>query len=451
MLFKRRDFTVLLSLAVPIVMAGLVESSNGFISVIFLGHLSKEDLAAGALVSWFFATMMIILWGVFVGVSTLIARHQGAKDHTGIALITRDALWLSVLLVLPVSVMIWNLSPIFQWFGESATLVNQAIPYMHALSWSILPDFSGLVLIQLMIGLGRVRANLVFSMIWVPLNVLCNYIFIFGKWGFPEMDIAGLGWGTTVSYWITTLGLMVYMLFDQNYNRYIWALKTWTKPIFMWEIIKVGLPMGLMWFFEVGAFFAIALLMGYISVSALAANQITLQFISLFTSVVFSIAQAITVKMGNHLGSNNTAAASRCFWAGLTLSVIFVLLVACCEWLFPHFLITLDVSGKESHSEGMIAFAVSFLAVSAGFQILEGVRISLFGALRAHKDTHFALISTILSFWCVGIPLGYYLHFSVGASGYWWGMIVSVIPNIFLLSWRYSRVLKKQGQALLVN
>lgn len=439
----RRDYKILLALAIPLVLTGLVESSLGFSSTFFLAQLGPADMAAGSLVAWFFATLMVVLWGCYMGISTLISRYDGAKDHTSIALVIRDSLWLSALLVIPVGIIIWNLSPVLQLFGQKAELVNRAVPYMHALAWSVLPDFAGLALMQLMVGLGHMRSNLVYSLLWVPLNMFFNYALIFGKFGFPALGIAGLGWGTTAAYWVASIGLMVYMILRPHYKRYFWALKTFTAPKYMWELIKVGLPMGLMWFVEVGFFFNLQLFMGNISIDALAANQVVIQFMGVFVSVVFSLAQAITVRMGNKLGAGRPKVAHRAAIAGITITFGFVFLVSCVEWFAPHWLIDIDFFSSQSRNPQIVQYAVQFFAVITVFQLLEAIRISLFGALRAHKDTRFTFITSLISFWIVAIPLGYGLSKVLGPVGFWWGAAFSGLVSNALLIWRYRNISRR--------
>lgn len=447
MLLRRNDFKILLVLALPLLFSGMVESSIGFISGIFLAKLSPLAFGAGSMSAWFFATLMVIIWGVLTSISTLVSRYHGANDIKAVGNVLREAIWLCLILVIPTSLLIWNFGPLLYLFGQKPNIVAMTIPYMHALTWGLLPDFISLVLLQFIIGLGHTRTNLFFTLFWVPINIALNYIFIFGKLGLPAFGIAGLGWGTTCSYWLITLVLILFLIWRKNYHPYISEIFSLNKPKYLWELMTVGLPMGLMYFLEVGFFFTMALIMGHYGVDELAASQLTMQYVGLFVTLVFSTAQAVTVRMGNQIGAKNLIAANSAVLAGLILSFSFIFFVAIIEWLFPHWLIQLDFNPTRLHDPAMVQMTVSFLAIAAFFQLCESLRLTLFGALRALKDTHFTLFSSFIAFWGVAIPLGYLLAnvFSMGAYGYWWALSISGIPNILLLFWRYNSTMKLQS------
>ena len=168
------DFIPLWKLALPLVLSGLVESSLGLTNTLFLSKLGPEDLAAGALVIWFFATLMVIIWGVFTGISVLVSHQYGAGNTRAISIILRDSIFLSLILTIPLFFLIWNLADIFILLGQSPSMVSKAIPYMHALAFSVLPDLVGLSFMQFLVGLGKTKTNLFFSLTWVPLNIFLN-------------------------------------------------------------------------------------------------------------------------------------------------------------------------------------------------------------------------------------------------------------------------------------
>lgn len=440
MLFHKRDFTSLLILALPLIVSGMVESSLSFTSTMFLGRLSPEILAAGSLVSWFFATMMIIMWGMFGAVSVLISHHNGAREHDNIAYVIRDATWISLVISIPISVLIWNMAPVLVLLGQKQEVVTLAIPYLHALSYSMFPDFFGLVLLQVLIGLEHTRTNMFVSLGWVPFNIFVNWVFVFGHLGAQPLGLAGLGWGTTITYWSTTGLIFGFMLCRQCYRRYFWALLTFSRPKFVWELIKVGVPMGAMWLIEICCFFSITLLIGHIGVYQLAANQVAMQFLGFFTSLTFSMAQAITIRMGNKIGAKRFDQARRAAYAGITIAFSMIFVLACVMWFKPDWLLAIDFGiGHMQHPE-VARYTELFLLFCGVFMLLESVRLALFGALRGMKDTHFSLVTSIVQFWAVGLCAGAIIqyHWHLGAVSYWWGLAFSPVVGIIMLSWRFK-------------
>src|SRR3990167_544250 len=405
----KNDLLPLLALAMPLILTGVVQSSLGFFETIFLARLGEDVMAAGALVSFLFFTLIVILFGTFSAVNVLIAHKHGAKDQAGIVLVLRDGLLLAILLTIPTFLLFWNISSIFLLFGQSPQLVALATLYLHALAWGLFPKFILIILFELVLGLGHSRTIMVVTLVTIPIYILFSFVLIFGKFGMPALGIAGAGWGMTFADWIIASTLFVLLFFSKNYKYYIRSIFTLSKPFYLSEILHLGVPMGTMYCIEVGFFFAITLIMGTLSVQALAANQIAMQYLGPLMSIIFSLAQAVTVRMGHQLGANQVESAERTAFTGVTLSVTFMTFVAICYWTIPKILISVDFDIYNPKYAETIRLATQFLFVAAFFQILESARITLFGALRALKDTRFTLLASVIGFWIIPFPLGYSL------------------------------------------
>lgn len=447
-IFLREDVKPLFKLALPLIVTGVMESSIGFFSTIFLSQLGPKDLAAGALVAWFFATLMVVLWGTLTAVSVTVAQKYGEKNHLAISLILRDAIILACLLVPPTFLLIWNIAPIFLLFGQSESLIGPAQSYLHGLAWGILPDFIWLVFLQLLIGLGHTRTSMTCMLLWIPIAIACNYILIFGKFGAPALGIAGIGWGMTLSYWLTTGWLILYLLIHPVYKKYLRDACALQQPSYLKEILLIGVPMGAMYCLEVGFFFALTLMMGVFGEAELAGNQIALQYLGIVMAVVFSLAQAVTVRMGHKIGAKDIDGAERTSHAGIFLALIFMMIALVFYCGFPTLLIAIDLNVHDPVNAEIIVYAKQFLMVCALFQLFEAARISLFGSLRALKDTNFTLITSVISFWLIALPLGYVMsHKALGPQGLWWGMFVGAICSSTLLFWRVKYKLRKLRHA----
>lgn len=437
----KNDFRPLLKLAIPLIITTVVQSGVTFLGNIFLAHLSEQAFAAGALVSWLFFTLINLLLGTFNAVNILVAHKFGENDHRGISLVLRDGFLLAVLLIIPTFLLLWNISFIFSLFSQKPELIALATLYLHALAWGLLPKFILMVLFEFLIGLGHTRVSMTFNLASVPLYIFFSYVLIFGKLGFPELGIAGAGWGMTVSDWIAATVLCIYITYSQSYRAYVKSIFTWSTPFYLWEIIKLGLPIGLMFTIEVGFFFAVTLFMAVISVTSLAANQIVMQYLGLLIDIILSLAQAMTVRMGHHLGANQPKIAERTSYAGIVLSAIIMIIIAFFYWFCPGVLIGVDFNLHDPRNAETIYLTKQFLFIAAFFQILEAIRIPLFGSLRGLKDTRFSLFTSIISFWGIALPIGYLLSFwfKIGGSGFWLGMVIGTICSVPLLYGRFKQ------------
>lgn len=430
----------LLRLAIPLALTGLLQSAVWFFETLFLAKLGPDILAAGSLVSWLFGTVVVILFGTLSAINILIAHKHGAADEQGILLVIRDGFWLAILFAIPTFLLFWNMSPIFLLFGQSQSIVLLAKTYLHAMAWGVLPNVIMIALLEVLMGLGRTRPILIINIVSVTLTVFFSFTLIFGQFGLPSLGIAGAGWGQTVSNWITVLLIGGYTLINNDYKRYFCFLLKPTKPSYLLELLHVGAPMGIMYCVEVAFFFALTLIMGSFGSLMLAANQIALQYLSVLIAMIFSIAQAITVRMGHLLGSGDKIAAEQTAYIGILCSIALMVIVAFCYWFFPSYLISIDFDIHKPANLNIVNLATKLLMISAVFQIFESIRITLFGTLRALKDTRFTLFISIISFWGIALPTGYFFatQTHLGAPGLWWGMVLGAATSVLLLLWRFK-------------
>lgn len=440
----KNDLLPLLKLAIPLAFTGIVQSSSYFFETLFLARLGKDTLAAGALVSWLFATFSVILFGALSSINILVSHKYGAKDDKGIAFVVRDGLLLAIISAIPIFFLSRNMAPIFLFFGQPASVVSFAEMYLHALSWGILPSFVMIAFLELVMGLGHARVVMSFSIIAVLLTIFFSYILIFGKLGFPVLGIVGAGWGITISNIIAVLLIIIYTLSLKNFRVYFQSVFIFKKPSFLKELIQIGGPIGLMYSVEVGFFFALALVMGTFSTQLLAANQIAMQYLGLLMSMIFSIASAITVRMGHLIGAKEIHSVARAGYLGISISALLMIFIAIIFWFFPETLISFDFNIHDPKNYDLLYYTEQLLLISPIFQILESIRISLFGALRAFKDTKFTLFTSIISFWGISLPVGYYFatQFQLGGQGLWLGMVLGVTISIVLLVWRFKWKMK---------
>lgn len=429
---------ILLVLAIPLIMSGLVETSVGFFSNIFLAHLGTESLAAGALVNWVFTTIMVIVWGTLSAITTVVARYYGRYHLDQIQNVLCAGLSLAAVLMLPSMTLLWNLAPIFLFFGQNLKIVLLAKPYLHGLTWAVIPDFIYTVGMQFVAGLGRTKINMSFSLLFVPLCIFFNYALVFGIFSFPKLGIAGIGWGTALSFWIIAILFSAYFFLKKDLRIYLRPPRVQKIADALKEIFQVGIPLGLMYCVEIGFFLAMTILMGVINQDTLSANQVTLQFFWLFSIVTFALAQGITIRVGHSVGRNDKKAVHYATYIGLFYACSYTFLVAFAYWKFPNTLIGIDFRTNDPKNAVIIHLAKEFLTMAALVQIVEAIRFVYFGSLRGLKDTKFSLLNSILIFWIVALPLAYLaIFFGFAGLGIWWATLLGEIIGIPLLVWRY--------------
>jgi MATE family multidrug resistance protein len=244
--------------------------------------------------------------------------------------------------------------------------------------------------------------------------------------------MAGLGYGTAISFSLSLIVLLSMMWIRKEFRQY-WLSGTWRKLpwCYLKEIFLVGCPLGVMFFVEVGFFFCLALIMGHYGVLYLAANQLAVQL---------PIAQGISVRVGFLLGAQEPLHAHRALISGVLFAWIMGIGFAVFGWFGSSLVLQLDFS--KAPPVMLVYYFKHFLLWMGVFQLFESQRIALFGGLRAHKDTRYTMIVSVISFWCIALPCGYLFSFGMGAEGYWLSFAVSALIGVSLLWRRYYRMVK---------
>ncbi len=448
--YFKHDVWPLWRLAFPLVLTALSQVLVPFFETLFLARLGADSLAAGAIASWLFGSLVVIAFGTLSAINVLVSHRYGAKDTQGIGEVAQAGLYLALVLALPTILLFWNISPALLYLGQSPVIVSLTEQYLHALAFGLLPNLFFIALVEVLVGLGQGRIVLMFTLLSLLFTISLSFSLIFGEWGFPALGIAGAGWGITISscLMVIILGSFVglqaklrcYFNFFSHVKRLLALLK---------ELLSLGLPMGVMYCIEVAFFLALTLMVGATSGSEwMAANQVALQYMGTWMSLIFAIAQAITVRMGHLIGANELYRAKRAAICGVITAGGSMVIVAILFWCCPLIFIAVDFNPHQVETAAIVVMIIALFKVSSLFQIAESIRIAWFGALRSLKDTRFPLLSTLMGFWLIPVPIGYGLvHMtSIGVTGFWWGMFCGALMSGGLLCYRFFCKMKKYSK-----
>jgi MATE family multidrug resistance protein len=437
----KTEIKAIILLSLPIIANGFLESSYGFMNTFLVAHLGDAELAVNALVSMLFVTLMVIFWGIISGVSIVISHYHGANNQDAIRGVMRDSLIFSIIICIPIMLLLWFAPYIFHWTGQSDFVVEESRKYLHALLWAIPSDLPGFALMQLFLGISKPRINFIFTLAYIPFLIFINYCFMFGKLGLPVMGLAGIGWGTTVAYTLYLIAMLSFIYLRPTYRHYF-NFKHLPSKNYYGEVLRIGLPLGGMYTVEIAFFLVLAIFMGKFGNMALAAHQIVIQYFWLFMNVVFCIGQALSIRAGWRLGRNEPEWIMPLAKIGQMLVVTYTLFIVLIYWLFPHTLIDIDF-GHSHDSERPLISMITYLFIFAGiFQIFDSIRLTFFSILRGLKDTNFTMITSIITFWGIALPVGYYLAFihSKNPAGLWIGLSMGGAVGSLLLWWRLKKV-----------
>lgn len=437
----KKEVSILGKLALPIIISQLAQVANGFTDTVMAGRLGALDLGAIAVGVNLWILPFLFALGLMMALSSMTSHYFGAGKLGAIKDLLGQTLWLSLVLALIAFFSTRLLVDGLALLELDANVSRVAGDYVRAVSWGLPAMVGYLALRFLSEGIGYAKPMMVIQLLGLGLNAFFNWLFMFGKWGFPAMGAEGAGWATALVMWIN-LGLLI--LYIRTHRRYdqIWATATeprdWSR---LMELLHLGLPIAFTLLAEVGMFVAVALLMGKIGVVEVAAHQIAMNFGSLAFMIPLGISAATTVRVGHALGEGDPVEARFRGYTGIGMAAFCMLFTAAIMLLFPSVIAAIytdDVAVQQ--------VAISLLFMAATFELSDGVQVAANGALRGMKDTIHPLWLTLAAYWLVSVPLSWYfgLERKFGPQGLWFGLVVGLTIMAILLVWRFNRLTKRK-------
>ena len=432
-----------LKLAVPYTITQLSQTILTFVDTVMIGLLGSQALAAAALGLDSFYTLIYLSTGTLETLSVFAAEAFGAEKIEQVRRITSQGLWLGFAISVPMMLIVWHLDVILLLLGQDESLVFLVKPYLQRVVWSF-PAAMGFVVFQeLAYAINRPQWMTGIVVAGGVLNGVANYLLIFGKLGFPALGLAGIGWATTLSYWFCFIAAAWLFAFHPNFSKYNFTHLNKFDKALCFEIFQTGWPLGLQYGAEMGMFTVIALLMGYLGNTLLAAHEITITTLELSITVPLGFSYATAIRVGQLMGQNDFRGVKRSVFVSITLGIIISLLISFTFWLFPKHIaaIYLDINNPMNTEE--IDAAISLIHIAGIFQLVFGIQMITMGALVGLKDTRIPTLITVLSYWAISLGGGYLIAFTLGQKGIglWWGLTLGMTVAAIILVLRFYRLI----------
>jgi MATE family multidrug resistance protein len=434
-----------LKIALPLIASEIIFGLSGFFATILIADLGKESLAAHAITWSIYFSIMLFSVGIVCSVSILVSQSFGAKDHDAIGICLKQGLILAVISSPLVMLVLWLCPIILVWTNQDPVVIELAKPALHSLIWTILPLNIMIVMHHFLMGINKAYIVTIMSIVSVPVEIFFFYAFLFGKFGLPALGLSGIGYGLTASYYLITTPFLLYVFIAKQFKKYSISNHGWSinfKIIF--ELISMGLPLGMMFSLESGLFAVIAIMMGKLGTNVLAAYQISYQYLMIALVILFALIQAITVVVGIEVGRNNRASLRLSTAISIVLGIAIMAFFSFVYIGFPEIAIGLDIDTKASHTQELVAEASRFLTAVGILILVDCIRLISTGALRGLKDTKIPLLISVIGFWCIAFPTAYVLafHFGLGGMGIWYGIITGLSFSATILSFRFNHISK---------
>jgi MATE family multidrug resistance protein len=424
-------------LGLPVMLAQAGQMIVVLADNLMVGRLGTVPLAGASFANTVFVVGMVFGIGMVNGLTPLVGKAYGGGDRQLAASWFKQALYAfqgaGLLLVL----LLWLVSYLMPVMGQPSDVVDAAIPYYRVLVVSMIPFVLFFTFKQFAEGLGNTRIAMVITVSANMLNIFLNYLWIFGKMGFPSMGLMGAGYATLTARVIMPLMFFwVYYRFDffRPYRLYIRDVKL--SIIKIAHLMKLGLPIGGQFFVEILSFSLGSIMMGWLGAAALAAHQIVLSLASFTFMVSQGIAAATTVKVSQFVGQGKPQALRATTFASLHLVLVFMGISAVLFVIFRNALPALFIQTPE-----VIAIASRLMIIAGAFQLFDGLQVTMLGALRGLEDVRLPFGMLLIAYFVMALPVGWFFAFylNAGPSGIWYGYLLGLflISLFLLLRFRY--------------
>ncbi|TDQ19323.1 MATE family multidrug resistance protein [Algoriphagus boseongensis] len=437
-------FKTTLLLAYPVMLSQLGQVAVGVADSMMVGRLGAVPLAAASLANSIFFVIMMFGIGISMGITPLVSIADGKGKNKRISRLFGHGLWINLVTSLLLIGVIFGLSQGLHFLNQPEEVVILAVPYLFIITASLLPMMVFQTFKQLAEGLSQTKQAMYITVFANLVNVFLNWVLIWGKLGFPEMGLNGAGLATLISRILMMVLMGGYVLSSQRYKKYHFKLKNPNASLMMISrILKIGIPTGFQFIFEVSAFGTAAIMMGWIGVNALAGHQIALNLASISYMLATGLATAGMIRVSNQIGKGNIKAMREAGMVVFGLVIGFMFLCGVLFFSFRFFLPTLYIDDPE-----VISLSASLLIIAGLFQISDGVQVVALGVLRGMEDVKVPTIVTLLAYWVLGLPLGYLLAFEFGYAekGIWYGLLIGLSITAVLLFYRFHSLSKKRLQ-----
>ena len=438
---KFKNIFSLLKLAAPLIANNLAIAGIQVTDALMSSQLGSIELAAVAVGGSIWFLIFQAYNGLMMALSPIVARIFGEREEQMIGRYTRQACLMSLIIGVTIVIIIkLSLPLLLEIVGIDIEFRYLVVEFLDAIIYGAPGIFLFLVFRYTTEGIGFTRPVMYSSIIALILNILLNYILIFGNFGAPKLGVLGCGLASAISMWLVFIYLSSYFYLNKRYKKLmIFERASAFRGKIMREILKLGIPISISVTAEAGLFSAVSIMIGTLGAIITSANQIALNVITVTFMVPLAISAATTVKVGQSLGEADRAKARDYALTGVFICGLFMLISSCILLLLRGSIIDIYTGNIEIKD-----LAMSLLLVAAVFQIVDGIQIGAAGALRGYKDTKIPMIVNLFSYWVLAFPLSYLLGivYRLPPSYIWLGFVLGLSVAAILLTRRLSKISK---------
>ncbi len=431
----RAEVATTFGLALPLMLGELSSMLMGVVGTIMAGHLGETALAAAGVAGVIFVLSMLLVWGSIRMIPTPVAEAHELRDGVRVRTLLAGGLLLGLFLVIVCCTLLWIGTQYFYLLKQDPEVSRLAVGYLHIIIFSMPVLILFALLVNYLDAFEYVRLTMLVSFFGLAVDVSLNYLFVFGHFGFPRLGINAIAMNTGIAHAVMSV-LLVWILVRKRELHYFRVARTqwsavWTQTK---SFMQYGLPSALQIMVEFAAFGAGTIIIGQISKTQQAAHQIAINLVSVTYVTIMGVSTAGMIRIGQALAYQSRV---RIWLAGVStmlLGMLIMLLPTAAFLFMPRPIAALYIGDPEvvGITTGLLLFAGLFQLADAA----QGTSISL---LRALNDVVVPSVISLVAFWMIGLPLGYWLAVEQGwqAAGIWMGYLVALVVQAGLFVRRF--------------
>lgn len=432
-----------LYLAMPVVISQIGQVSVSLIDNMMVGHVGTSELAAASFANSVFMIGMFFGMGITFGITPLIGSAFSSGKISEVVVWLKNGIFTHLAAAVGLCLIMIGVYFLLPLMGQTAAVTELAQPYFLLLCFSYLPFMLFFSFKQILEGIGNTKIAMHITITTNVINVIFNYLLIYGKFGFPELGLNGAGYGTLISRVAMPVMFFIYIVKVPSIKTYFAKahLQHFSKQKIV-SLLKIGIPIAFQIIVEGIAFSIGAIMMGWLGEVPLAAHQVAIGLASFSYMISLGISQANTIRVSHQMGVKDYVSLKRAAFASTHLILAFMssmgILFIIARNVLPY-LFTVDPE--------VIEIASGLLIIAAIFQVFDGLQVVMLSTLRGMADVKQPMFIAFFAYLFIGIPTSYILSFKlmIGPQGIWYGYLAGLGVAAVLFYFRFQHNLKKRA------
>ncbi len=438
----RKQTLFFIKILIPVILYQMISYSSNMIGTFMLGHYNTKDLAGVSLGVNVWTPIFSVISTLVLALVPIVSNLIGEGREKEVSVKVKQFIYVGFFISLVVTILQYNFS---YFFIENLDIEKEisfiTVKFLKYQSLSLIPITLYVTLRSFIDSLGLTKISMTMMLIYVPINILLSYLFIFGKFGFHEFGGVGVAISSIITFIISLLLAIFVVSFHPRIKRYH-IIKFSPIRLEHWpEIFKLGLPMAFAVLLETFMFSVLSLMVSRFDTITIAAHQSSLNFSGFLYCLPMSISTAITIIVSYHLGAKNYKIANKYVYIGISVCLVLSIFISIFILLFQDYIPYLYGNDRV-----FVSKVKKLILYIIGFTIFDSFSSCFVGALRAHKKVIPICISQIIGFYVLAIPFAFYLVYrlEIGVKGLWISWLLGLAIYAIMMTIYYFKILDRK-------